>query len=58
MPELCKCGGNAIRVEQERAVGLRCNKCGRETQRTLLRTEAALTAVVNEWNGGNRAGGE
>jgi hypothetical protein len=46
----CTCGGYALRVEQGDALGLRCGKCGRQTSKTKLRTEAAFDALTNEWN--------
>lgn len=50
----CKCGGHALRMEENKAVWLRCSGCGRETPtKTTERTEAVFTTLINEWNSGS-----
>lgn len=48
--EQCGCGAYAQRMEEGRALWLKCGGCGKETAKTELRTEAALDALANEWN--------
>ena len=48
--ERCACGGAAARMLQNGSLWLRCGQCERETSKTELRTEAALDALINEWN--------